>query len=61
MEWVEFGNAPETIRATKFVDDDVTKELLYARKHCKYPKMNMYKGTGNGTDEDGWECVEYEP
>ena len=59
VEWIEQGNAPETVRATRYVDNDPTKGFLYARKACRYPLTNVYKGTGNGTDEEGWSCVEY--
>lgn len=57
VAWVEKGEAPEIVRGTKFVDDDKTKGVAFTRKHCKYPARNVYKGKGNGTDEDGWHCV----
>ncbi|PVH96131.1 ferulic acid esterase [Periconia macrospinosa] len=50
VEWVEKGNAPEYVRGTNL-------EKRSARKHCKYPKVNHYKGTGDGSDEEGWECI----
>ncbi|KAF1954248.1 putative feruloyl esterase [Byssothecium circinans] len=58
VEWVEEGKAPDFVRGTKFVDDVVGGEVLFRRKHCKVPLVNVYKGKGNGTDEEGWECVE---
>ncbi|KAF2732203.1 tannase and feruloyl esterase [Polyplosphaeria fusca] len=60
VAWVEDGQAPETIRGTKFVNDDPTQGVAYRRKQCKHPKVNHYFGTGNGTDEEGWRCVERE-
>jgi feruloyl esterase len=58
VEWVENGAAPEFVRGTKFVNDTVELGVEFTRKHCKYPLVNKYKGTGNGMDEDGWECIE---
>jgi feruloyl esterase len=58
VAWVENGEAPEFVRGTKFVNDTTALGIEFTRKHCKYPRVNMYKGTGNGTDEEGWECVE---
>jgi feruloyl esterase len=57
VEWVEHKKAPEVVRSTKFINDDPTKGVDYARNNCKYPKVNKYKGTGNGKDEAGWHCV----
>ncbi|KAL4978790.1 putative feruloyl esterase B-2 [Aspergillus desertorum] len=47
VRWVEDGIAPETVRGAK----------EYYRKHCRYPRRNVYKGPGNYTDENAWECV----
>jgi feruloyl esterase len=58
VEWVEKGAPPEFIRGTKFVDDNVELGVEFTRKHCKYPLVNTYTGAGNGTDEEGWSCVE---
>jgi feruloyl esterase len=58
VEWVENGAAPEFVRGTKFVNDTPSLGVAFTRKHCKHPAVNVYKGTGNGTDENGWECVE---
>ncbi|KAF2475507.1 putative feruloyl esterase [Lindgomyces ingoldianus] len=57
VEWVEHGKAPEFVRGTKFVNDDPAQGVAFTRKHCKHPKVNVYKGRGNGTDENGWHCV----
>ncbi|KAH7120934.1 Tannase/feruloyl esterase [Dendryphion nanum] len=57
VEWVEKGNAPEVLRATKLVNDDPRQGIAFSRKHCKHPKVNKYRGIGNGKDEAGWRCV----
>lgn len=57
VEWVEKGNAPEIMRATKYNNDNTTQGIAYARKHCRYPLTNKYTGSGDGTDEEGWHCV----
>jgi feruloyl esterase len=58
VEWVEHGNAPDVVRGTKLLEDDPTRGIVFRRKHCKFPLSNVYTGTGNGTDEEGWQCVE---
>lgn len=58
VKWVEDGDAPEFIRGTKFVGDRLDGEVAFRRRHCKYPAVNRYLGSGNGTDEESWECVE---
>ncbi|KAF2128215.1 tannase and feruloyl esterase [Dothidotthia symphoricarpi CBS 119687] len=58
VEWVEKGSAPETIVGTKFVNDTVALGVQFQRAHCKYPKRNMYKGTGDATLVSSWHCVE---
>ncbi|PVI00938.1 tannase and feruloyl esterase [Periconia macrospinosa] len=56
VEWVENGNAPDFVRGTKLNSNG---EVVFRRKHCKFPLVNAYIGTaGNGADEDGWRCVE---
>ncbi|CBF85532.1 hypothetical protein AN1772.2 [Aspergillus nidulans FGSC A4] len=56
VRWVEEGIAPETVRGAKF-SDGVGSEVEYYRKHCRYPRRNVYKGPGDYTDETAWECV----
>lgn len=34
VEWVENGNAPETLMGTKFVNDTVARGVDFQRKHC---------------------------
>ncbi|KAJ5290908.1 hypothetical protein N7478_000159 [Penicillium angulare] len=56
VKWVEEGVAPEHVRGAKFEDGSGTP-VEYWRKHCKWPKHNVFKGPGNYTDENSWECV----
>jgi len=48
-QWVDSGKAPDSL-AAKGADDMV-------RKACAWPKVAQYKGSGDGNDLDGWECV----
>jgi feruloyl esterase len=57
VRWVEQGVAPDTILGTKYVDDDRTKGLAFQRRHCRYPMRNVYKGTGDPTKPDSWQCI----
>jgi hypothetical protein len=34
VEWVENGNAPETMEGTKFVNDTVALGVAFKRRHC---------------------------
>ncbi|KAJ5887674.1 hypothetical protein N7495_007715 [Penicillium taxi] len=56
VKWVEEGVPPETIRGTKFSDTD-SSVVEYRRKHCRWPRRNVFKGPGNYTDEDSWKCT----
>lgn len=56
VRWVEEGVAPETVRGAKFTDG-VGSKVEYWRKHCRWPRRNTYKGPGNYTDEDSWQCI----
>lgn len=60
VDWVENGNAPETIIGTKFVNDTQALGVEFERAHCKFPKSNQYKGEGDPTLPESWECVEKE-
>lgn len=43
-EWVEKGQAPDTIIATKHTNDDPTRPALLRRPLCPYPKVQKYIG-----------------
>jgi feruloyl esterase len=58
VDWVENGNAPETIIGTKYVNDTQSLGVEFKRAHCKYPKHNQYKGTGDAHLVESWECID---
>lgn len=58
VDWVENGNAPETVVGTKFVNNTESAGIEFQRAHCKYPKRNQYKGTGDSNVIESWECVD---
>lgn len=57
VAWVENGEAPEYIEGIKWVNNTAAAGEQFRRRHCRYPRRNVYTGSGNGTDEDGWNCV----
>ncbi|KAK7543810.1 Tannase/feruloyl esterase [Phyllosticta citricarpa] len=57
VRWVEEGIAPETLIGTKWKGDTKDTGVAYKRAHCKYPARNVYVGSGDGTDQEGWKCV----
>jgi feruloyl esterase len=57
VDWVENGNAPETLIGTKFVNDTEALGVEFERAHCKFPKVNQYQG-GNPDVVESWECVD---
>ncbi|KAJ5835840.1 hypothetical protein N7447_001866 [Penicillium robsamsonii] len=56
VQWVEEGKAPETVRGAKFSSGPGSK-VEYKRKHCRWPRRNVFKGPGKYTDENSWQCV----
>ncbi|KAK5076178.1 Feruloyl esterase [Lithohypha guttulata] len=57
VSWVEDGQAPEYIEGIRWVNNNASQGVAFKRRHCRYPRRNVYTGTGNGTDENGWQCV----
>lgn len=57
VRWVEEGVAPETVMGTKYVNDSAASGVSFKRKHCRYPYRNAYKGKGDPTEPESWECV----
>ncbi|TDZ53658.1 putative feruloyl esterase B-2 [Colletotrichum trifolii] len=58
VDWVENGNAPETLKGTKFVNDSASLGIDYQRKHCRYPLRNTFGGSGphGSKDVENWTC-----
>lgn len=49
-EWDRTGRAPETLIGTK-------RDGSLTRKHCAWPKVAHYKGSGDANDPNNWDCV----
>ena len=45
--WVERGQAPDKIIATKFVGDDPAKGILATRPLFPFPQVGVYAGAGD--------------
>lgn len=59
VEWVERGNAPETMTGTKYVNDTVSSGVDFQRSHCKWPLRNTYLWGGkDAKDPASWQCKE---
>ncbi len=56
--WVEKSVAPERIIATKYVENDRTKDVEMTRPLCVYPKAAKYKGTGDTNDAGNFVCTD---
>jgi feruloyl esterase len=61
-QWVEFGVAPETIVATKYLNNNPAQGVAFTRPLCVYPKLPRYN-TGDPTSAASFTCVrgEHEP
>ncbi|KAL5316270.1 hypothetical protein ACEPPN_015315 [Leptodophora sp. 'Broadleaf-Isolate-01'] len=55
VAWVERGIAPETIEGTKFTGDTVANGVSFTRRHCRYPKKQVFTG-GDHTLSTNWRC-----
>ncbi|KAK0935347.1 Feruloyl esterase [Friedmanniomyces endolithicus] len=58
VEWVEQGQAPETVTGVKFVNDTASLGVDFVRNHCKYPLRNYCKDPANYRSPGAWECVQ---
>ncbi|WP_316206719.1 MULTISPECIES: tannase/feruloyl esterase family alpha/beta hydrolase [unclassified Bradyrhizobium] len=56
--WVENGEAPETIGATKFRNDRPSDGIEMSRPLCPYPKMARYRGEGDPADAANYACAD---
>ena len=55
--WVEKGEAPETIIATRYKDDDPRKGVAAQRPWCVYPALARFSGKGEHGDAANFTCV----
>jgi feruloyl esterase len=56
VSWVENGTAPETILATKYVND-TPPAVQMTRPLCVFPKVAKYNGSGSTDDAANFTCV----
>jgi hypothetical protein len=61
VQWVEDGNAPSTIVATKYGDDDPARnakpKIEMTRPLCPYPQAAQYDGTGDKSLATSFMCA----
>jgi hypothetical protein len=57
INWVEFGNPPDQIIATKYLNDNPATGVAFTRPLCGFPKIAKYKGAGNPDDAVNWACA----
>ena len=58
VNWVEHGQAPERIIATKFVNDDPTAAVVRTRPLCPYPQIARYSGHGSTDVAANFVCAD---
>lgn len=58
IRWVEEGIAPDTVLGTAYVNETMSSgEIAFQRRHCRWPRRNVYTGSGDPTEPDSWECI----
>lgn len=56
MAWVEKGEAPETLIATEWKDQDVKNGVLRQRPLCKWPEQARFLREGSPDEAKNWKC-----
>ena len=56
-QWVERGQGPAEVMATKYVDDRKSKGVKMTRPLCPYPEIAKYKGSGDTNDAANFVCA----
>ena len=56
-KWVTSGEAPSSITATKFVNDDPAQGVAMTRPLCPYPQVAAYDGRGDTNNARNFRCV----
>jgi feruloyl esterase len=56
QRWVEEGNAPSRVIATKYEGNDAKSPIAYQRPLCPYPQVAIYKGAGDMKDAANFSC-----
>ncbi|KAK6442589.1 hypothetical protein LTR95_001180 [Oleoguttula sp. CCFEE 5521] len=55
VNWVEKGQAPDTLQGTKFWYDTPAWGIQFQKNHCRFPYRTTYNG-GDSTKPSGWSC-----
>lgn len=55
--WVENDRVPESVIATKYIDDNPEKGVAFTRPICPYPKVPVYKGEGDDSQAASFHCL----
>jgi feruloyl esterase len=61
MAWVEKGDVPDSIIATKFLDDEDSADVVNQRPICAYPNQAKYVSSGNVNGSSSWACQAGDP
>lgn len=59
--WVEHGEAPREVVATRYVDGAPAKGVAMQRPLCAWPKKAWYKGSGDTRDAGSFVCAVQKP
>lgn len=54
--WVEKGQTPQSLVATKYEQDDPKRPVLRTMPLCPFPAMARYAGTGDINTAENWSC-----
>jgi hypothetical protein len=57
IQWVERGDAPEEIIATKYVGDTPSQGIAMQRPICPYPEVSKYRGNGSTRKAVNFSCA----
>lgn len=58
VDWVENGKAPDSILGTQYAAGSKSSgQVVAQRRHCKYPRRNVYQGHGDAASADSWRCI----
>ena len=55
VDWVEKGQAPDTLTGTKFWYDEPELGIQLTRPHCRFPYRTTFNG-GDSTSAGSWGC-----
>jgi feruloyl esterase len=57
MAWVENGTAPDSLIATKYLNDVTTDGVQRQRPICPFPQRATYIDTGDVDLPENWNCT----